>query len=99
MTDDFSALGVRIVGASFDSPEANSAFRDKYSFEFELWSDLERTLAIFAGAAKEPSNRNARRVTIVLDAEGALVLRYDSVANVLGHPQAVLDDCRGLFNS
>lgn len=97
MQDEFSAIGVRIVGASFDSPDANKAFRAKYGFDFDLFSDTDRVLAIFAGAAKKKTNRTARRITVVLDADGTLVLRYDGIVNVLGHPQAVLDDCKALF--
>ncbi len=84
---------------SFDPVEANAAFREKYSFSFELWSDASRALAIHFGAAVDPSNASPRRHTVAIDAEGVQVLEYRSVMNVLGHPQQVLDDCKALFAS
>ncbi len=97
MESEFDAIGVRLVGVSFDPVEANAAFRDKYSFSFELWTDPSRALAIHFGAAVKPSNPSPRRHTVAIDAEGRQVLEYRSVMNVLGHPQQVLEDCRALF--
>lgn len=85
-----------IVGVSFDSTAANAAFREAEGFRFELWSDTERTLAMYYGAASSPTQATASRVTRLLDATGALLLEYDEVSPAT-HPQEVLEDCRVLF--
>jgi peroxiredoxin Q/BCP len=91
-------LGVSIVGVSFDSPEENEAWAVDEGFEFELWSDLDRTLALYYGAAASESASLASRRTFLLDAEGTLVLEYR--IEVLGtHPAEVLSDCELLFGS
>ncbi len=88
-----------VVGVSFDPPEANARFREKYGFGFELWTDASRALAMHFGAARDASASVASRVTAILDADGRLVAHYPKVVNVMGHPQAVLDDCRALFGA
>ncbi len=85
-----------IVGTSFDAPEANATFKENNGFQFELWSDADRTLALYYGAASSEAQAMASRVTMVLDEEGGLVLEYGSV-NPATHSQQVLKDCLALF--
>lgn len=94
MQAEFDALGVTVVGVSFDSPKKNQAWAEKEAFPFQLWSDTERVLAKAYGA--KGWLPVASRRTVLLDANGALVLRYDDV-DVPTHAQDVLDDCRRLF--
>ena len=93
---EFEALGVRIVGVSFDTPEDNHDWALAEGFQFELWSDPDRTLALHYGAASSPVQWFADRVTKVIDCDGTLVLEYPTVA-VAAHPQEVLEDCQALF--
>lgn len=85
-----------IVGVSFDEPEVNQAWAEEEGFAFELWTDDDRTLALTYGAATRPDQAAPSRKTFILDAEGDLVLVYDSVG-VSAHPQEVLEDCQLLF--
>jgi len=87
---------VQIVGVGFDSPEDNSAWAQDEGFSFELWTDSDKTLALYYGAVESASATLPSRVTRVLDAEGVLVLEYQ-VSDIGIHPQDVLDDCRILF--
>jgi peroxiredoxin Q/BCP len=87
---------VVLVGASFDSPEANATFKTNNGYQYELWSDTDKTLALYYGAASSAAQAMAGRVTRILDAEGVLVLEYDAVNPAL-HPQQVLEDCQVLF--
>jgi peroxiredoxin len=87
---------VTIVGVSFDAPAANAAFREDQSFQYELWTDTDRDLALYYGAAASASATYPSRVTRILDADGTLVLEY-TVANPATHPQQVLEDCQALF--
>lgn len=85
-----------IVGASFDSPEENQAWAEDEAFEYELWSDLGRELAVYYGAADDETATTPRRLTKLLDGSGTLVLEYESVS-VSTHPSDVLADCEMLF--
>ena len=93
---EFDALGVHIVGVSFDSPSKNAAWAAEEGFAFELWSDDDKTLALTYGAARNASQSYADRVTKILDASGTLVLEYE-VTSIGTHPQDVLEDCTALF--
>ena len=86
-----------IVGASFDSAADNQAFKDSDNFEYELWSDLGRELALYYGAADSETQNNASRRTVVLDSQGRQLLSYKPGLNVGAHPQEVLEDCETLF--
>ena len=44
-----------IIGVSFDTPDANAAFKTSQSFELALWSDVQRELAVYYGAADTSS--------------------------------------------
>jgi peroxiredoxin len=87
---------VVIIGASFDAPAANATFKANNDYEYELWSDTDKTLALYYGAASSTTQLMANRVTRILDAEGTLVLEYNAV-NPAVHPQQVLEDCQILF--
>ncbi len=88
---------MRIVGVSFDAPDTNQAWAVDEGFQYDLWTDESRALAVHYGAATSTTQRFANRVTKVLDADGALVLEYTSNLVVGAHPQQVLDDCEALF--
>jgi peroxiredoxin len=87
---------VRIVGVSFDSPSKNQSWAEGEGFTFELWTDSDRTLALYYGAASSEDQLYAERLTKILDAEGTLVLEY-SVTSIPSHPANVLEDCIALF--
>jgi peroxiredoxin len=87
---------VKIVGVSFDSPEANRAFAEEEGFQYELWSDPERELALHYGAASSASQAWADRVTVLLHTDGSVMLTYPSV-NVGIHPGQVLADATAIY--
>lgn len=93
---DFDALGVQIVGVSFDPPAVNQGWAEEEGFLFELWTDgPEHPLAVHYQAARATSTFPQRK-TVVLDEDGVLQLEYEVTA--LGtHPGQVLEDCRILF--
>jgi peroxiredoxin len=84
------------VGVSFNKPEKNASWVTNQEFQYEVWSDSERSLAMMLGAATKADQGMPSRVTRVLDAEGRVVLSYDQV-KVGSHPEQVLEDCRALF--
>jgi peroxiredoxin Q/BCP len=89
---------VRIVGASFDPPEENLAWAEQEGFQYELWSDLERDLALYYGAAATDTQPSASRLTFLLDADGTLILEYSSISTQT-HPSEVLEDCQAIFGA
>ena len=90
--DQFQALGVRIIGTSFDQPAENKAFATVNNFPYRLFSDQQRELALHFGAASSASAFFADRDTVVIDPEGRWILRYDNVNNTKQHPNDVLAD-------
>jgi peroxiredoxin Q/BCP len=88
---------VQIVGVSFDSPAENEAWAEDEGFQFELWSDDDRELALYYGAASSPTAGSAWRITMLLDDTGRQLLEYTDSISVGTHPAQVLEDCRALF--
>ena len=87
------------MGVSFDSALKNAQWAAEESFNFELWSDTDRTLALTYGAATSDTQAYASRITVILNADGDLVLEYLTDINVGTHPNEVYDDCVKLFGS
>ena len=82
---------------SFNSPGENEAWVIDQGFQYEVWRDDDRTLAVTYGSVDSVFAFVPGRVTVVLDADGQLLLNYPSV-DVNAHPQQVLDDCQLLFD-
>ena len=96
MYSDFQALGVDIIGVSFDAPATNETFKDSNSFPYELWSDTNKDLAKYYGATG--GFFGAKRITRLLDEDGTLLVVYDNVdATLYSHAVNVLDDCTAIF--
>jgi thioredoxin-dependent peroxiredoxin len=57
---------------SFDDRKANSAFKDKYDFDFPLISDTDRKIALQYGAATGPKDDYARRIAYLIGPDGVI---------------------------
>lgn len=79
-----------IIGASFDTPEANAAFAQKYGFSYSLLSDLDRSLAIAYGAADDATASTARRVGVIIGPDGRILQWYARVSSS-NFPKEALD--------
>ena len=86
-----------IVGVGRDTPADNAAWAEEEGFAFELWTDDERTLGVTYGALTNSRDSSVDRVTMLLDADGALLLEYVDTLVVGAHPSEVLEDCQALF--
>jgi thioredoxin-dependent peroxiredoxin len=92
----FATRGVEVIGVSFDDPELSEALATEESFNFELWTDDERTLARYYGAVGSADAEEPQMLTVLLDAQGVLTAIY--AGRDLGNdPQPVLSDCETLF--
>ena len=84
-------------GVGFAEPDTNRSWAEDQGYGFELWSDLERTLALHYGAADSVSAIMPSRITRLLDVDGSVLLEYDDVSAFSG-PADVLKDCEKLFS-
>ena len=90
-------MGVKIVGVGFDSVEKNQTWAENEGYAFDIWTDDNKTLAMTYGAASSASTSMPSRVTMLLDAEGELVLEYTVSLKIGTHPEQVLSDAQKLF--
>lgn len=67
-----------ILGASYDSPEKNRAFAEKFSFPFELLSDSDHGLAKAYGAFDAGSS-TPRRAAFVIGTDGTIEHAWEKV--------------------
>jgi len=87
----FQARGVEILGVSFDTPSDNATFVSQQGFPFRLLSDTDRSLATSVGAASDPSQPVARRISYLVGPDGKVVKVYAQVTPAT-HAQEVLAD-------
>jgi dipeptidyl aminopeptidase/acylaminoacyl peptidase/peroxiredoxin len=76
---EFAQRGIAVLGISFDAAADNAAFRSKYELPFPLLSDTARAMAIAYGAAEDAQARAARRIGVLVDAEGKVVKYWPRV--------------------
>ena len=79
-----------ILGASFDTAEANRAFAEKFGFPFRLLCDTKREIGIAYGACDTAQDECARRISYVIDPTGAIAHAFPKV-DAKSHPRAVLE--------
>lgn len=85
------------MGVGLDDPEANLAWAEEEAFLYELWTDDDKVLGVTYGALEGERDNSVDRVTMLLDAEGDLILTYTEAINVGTHPADVLEDCEAIF--
>lgn len=83
------------MGVSFNKVEKNAEWSEAEGYGFELWSDADKTLALHYGSVGSKMSPVPGRITVILDEEGEVVLRYDDV-DVGTHPADVLEDLQAL---
>ena len=92
----FDELGCRVLGASFDEPADNAAFRAKYSLPFALLSDRDGALARAVGAADQDTT-HPRRIAHLVDPTAVVAHAYD-VEDPEFFAESVLDDLEDLID-
>jgi len=88
-------LNCVVLGVSFDSPDANKAFRDKFDFPYDLLSDTGKTASVAYGAAADTAAKNAARISVLIGPNGRIAASYGRVKPA-EHPDQVLADLKGL---
>lgn len=88
-------MGVGFSGASTTLP-----WVEDQGYQYEIWTDDDdRTLSVAYGAAANSSAWFPDRVSVLLDANGDLLLEYKEDVSTGAHPDQVLSDCQLLFGS
>ena len=80
-----------ILGASFDTPDENRAFKEKFDFPFDLLCDVDRKVGLAYGATNSADTGYPARVSFLIDPEGRVARAYGSVKPA-HHPGEVLND-------
>ena len=83
-----------MIGVSFNDVDDLASWAEEESFEFELWKDSDKTLAVHYSAATDTSASFPQRITVILDEEGEQLVSYDVGFGFGTHPAQVLDDLR-----
>ncbi len=84
-----------ILGISFDTPEENRAFREKFDFPFALLSDHDEQVGVAYGARDAGTDKVhfAKRIAYLIDPDGVIRRAY-TVADVNTFAADVLADRR-----
>jgi thioredoxin-dependent peroxiredoxin len=86
------------MAISFDRPEENRAFAQKFGFPYRMLSDVDRTIGERYETKRHPQEKNQRRPkrrTYLIDPEGLIRKAY-RVGDVATHPDEVLADLRAI---
>jgi len=80
---------VALFGVSFDTPDENRAFVEKFNFPFPLLCDEDRALGLSFGACDSADARNAKRITVVIGPDG-IVQQIINGIDCKTHPAELL---------
>ena len=80
-----------IVGASFDAPEANRLFKEKFDFPYDLVSDVDKSVAIAYGVVDDAGAATSPRTSFLIDPDGNIAKVYKPVVPA-EHTEQVLSD-------
>ncbi len=83
-----------MLGASFDTVEANHAFATAQHFPFRLLSDVDRAVGKRYQAVRPSGHQYAdypERISYLIDPDGVIRRSY-AVHDVAGHAAAVIAD-------
>lgn len=64
---------------SFDTPQENAKFAEKFEFPFPLLSDTDRKIGLAYGACDSPKDEYARRIAYVIDENGRIAQAHAKV--------------------
>ena len=85
------------MGISYDSPASNKAFREKFSFPFDLLSDEDGAVSVAYGVSA-PDSPRAPRKSVLIGPDGRVAAAYEQVKPA-DHPAQVLADLDRLAQS
>jgi peroxiredoxin Q/BCP len=86
--------GARVYGVSFDTPEKNRAFAEKFGLSFPLLCDTTREMSVAFHVCKSRRAWFPRRITYVLAADGTIE-SAERVGNIGAHVEATVARAKG----
>jgi len=89
LAGDFTKLGAVVYGVAPDNPETLKRFETEHKLPYPSASDPDKTLAKAFGAVG-PFN-TMKRLTVVADATGKVVMLYSNIFNPNAHSQRALE--------
>jgi peroxiredoxin Q/BCP len=95
----FSELGAQRVGISADKVEKQQRFSTKYSFDFPLLSDPDKSVAKAYGVRRGPGIIPNKRATFVIGSDGLIKEIVTSELNMDVHADKALATLRELAPS
>jgi peroxiredoxin Q/BCP len=78
--DQYTALGVAIVGASFDTQELNLKFATDNGFQYPLICDTDKVMGLAYGACTDASAKYPKRIACVINGEGNVAHYFGTVS-------------------
>jgi peroxiredoxin Q/BCP len=95
--DDIAALGAEVIGVSMDDALSHEKFKAKYSLNFTLLTDADRSVhdAYGAWGKKQFGREGVLRKTFIISPEGQVVKTYGRVTP-LGHGEQVVAELKRL---
>jgi len=91
---DLKAADIRVFGVSYDTPQSNRKFAEKYHLPFLLLSDNDKALAKAVGADRFLIPI-PKRISYLVGKDGAILKAYPSVSPS-SHAADVLTDVHNL---
>jgi peroxiredoxin Q/BCP len=96
LAGEFEALGAQRVGISADKVEKQQQFSSKYSFDFPLLSDADKSVAKSYGVRRGPGLIPNRRTTFVIGTDGLIKDIIRSEISMSKHADKALETLRQL---
>jgi peroxiredoxin Q/BCP len=95
--DTLAEMGAEIIGVSRDDPSSHEKFKAKYSLNFLLLTDPDKTAITAYGAwgKKMFGREGILRKTFIINPEGEVVKVYGRVTPI-GHGEQVVKDLKAL---
>jgi len=78
-----------VLGISFDTPDENKHFAEKFSFPFPLLCDTDRSIGLAYGAAETAKDGYAKRIAYLIDEKGKIAEAHAKV-DAATYPQTQL---------
>lgn len=94
LNPDFAAAGAQIVGISDDDVATHRKFADHHSLKFTLLADAGGKIAELYGVERALFGLAPGRVTFILDREGVVRHKFDSLFKAKKHVDEALTTVR-----
>ena len=74
--EDFTKLGIQIIGVSKNTPEEHKSFKEKYNFQFHLLSDPSNKIAKAFNCGSKWMFGAVSRAIVIVDQNQDILYRY-----------------------